>query len=90
MQKPLLILLLAACFASLYRLSDKEIIRCDSAFYDDSVYSSEISFDYRLDNDLKSDPAFALEGNVLICPVFGEDSRQLIGRKQYRLMPNGR
>jgi hypothetical protein len=76
--------------ASLYRLTDKEIIRCDSAFYDDSAYSSEVSFDYRLDGDLKPDPAFAMEGNVLICPVFDEDSRQLIGRKRYRLMPDRR
>ena len=76
--------------ASLYRLSDKEIIRCDSAFYDDSVYSSEVSFDYHFSDELKFDPAFSLKENVLTCPVFDEDGLKQIGTKQYRLMPDRR
>ena len=76
--------------ASLYHLSDKEIIRCDSAFYDDSVYSSEIEFSYHFDDELKFEPAFTVEGNVLVCPVLDEGGHQLIGRKRYRLMPDRR
>jgi hypothetical protein len=74
--------------ASLYSLSDKEIIRCDSAFYDDSVYSSEVSFSYSFVDELKFTPAFKLEGNVLVSPVFDEDDYHFIGLKRYRLMPN--
>ncbi len=76
--------------ASIYSLTDKEIIRCDSAFYDDSVYTADVSFSYRYSDGLKFDPAFSVIGNVLTCPVFDEDGQKQIGTKRYTLTPTTR
>jgi hypothetical protein len=60
-----------------------------SIFYDGKKYNQELGFDYVLNEEIKGEPEFLINGDGLTCPLFNEHRTKVVGSKRYIIRSAG-
>lgn len=66
--------------ASLYYISYGNIKKCSNSFFNGKKYFSDIKFDYQINDKIKVEPEFKIQGNSLVYPKFNKGNDKIIGR----------
>lgn len=72
--------------ASLYRISNGEIIKSSNSFFDGKKYFNDIRFNYLINDFTKVEPVFLVQNTSLISPLFNKDKTKVIGNKKYKII----
>ena len=72
--------------ASLYRISNGEIIKSSNSFFDGKKYFNDIRFNYLINDLTKVEPVFLVQNTSLISPLFNKDKTKVTGNKKYKIM----
>lgn len=67
--------------ASMYFISKGNITKCSNSFFDGKKYFADIQFDYLINDKMKVEPTFQIQGKKLVYPTFNEDNDRIIGSK---------
>jgi hypothetical protein len=65
--------------ASLYFISNENIKKCSDSFFDGKKYFSDIQFDYLINDKIKVEPAFKIQGKRLVYPKFNKRNDKIMG-----------
>lgn len=71
--------------ASLYSIFNGKLTKCSKVFFDGKEYSDDVTFDYLINENIKTEPSFQIDNLKLISPVLNNSRTQIIGTKKYQI-----
>jgi hypothetical protein len=75
--------------ASMYSISNGNLVKCINSFFDGKNYLTDVQFDYLINSEMKIEPNFQIQNSQLIRPIFNEDKTKIVGSKRFTITVPG-